>query len=188
MTIPHVSDRDRPRRATDWLNAYPASEAILYAENANDLGAPSPLDQRVAEAHVESTDAAPPQYEYSRPFTVGGVPATLPYKLLCPFDSPAEVCITSVAFAGPTLFVLISDADSLSLPSDTASLGNYQWSIVVVSNVLTTIPMQENWYPLAQQTPLCVYVGGNGSGTKSAWVNVQFRRKLTPAGVPWLGG
>lgn len=190
VTIPHVSDKDRQGHATSWLDAYPDSEAIKFAENANDIGAPSGLDQRAAETQVSNAEAAHPQYEYSRPFTFGGVPPTAPapYTIRAPFNGPAEVCITSVTFAGTSLFGLITDADSVSVPSDTATLGNGQWSVIVAGNAISTIMGTDNWYPLAQETSLKLWVSGNGSGTKALWVNVQFRRRLTPVGTPYLGG
>ncbi len=159
---------------------------MRHAENVDDLDEPSRLDLKVAQLHTQ-LDAPTPAWEYSRPLTFGGVPASTPYTFITPFDTPCEVCVISFVSAGATaIFGLLTDTDSIAAPADTAVLGNTGWSLAFAAAAITTVPMVENWYPVMQGQPLKLYV--SGAGTKALWVNVQYRHRLTPAGVQTLGG
>lgn len=162
------------------------------ADNAADVL--SGLAERVAEMHA-LMGTPRPEYEYTGPRTVGGVPATAPYAIQVPFAGPCEVCILSVVAAGTqnTSGILSTEVASIgaSLNADGSvkqSLDGSQPWFFLLTGYTQAAYATNGWLPLNGSSSLYLFVNGSTGGTAGGlYVVLQFRRRINPAGVPSQG-
>ena len=168
-----------------------AREATTQADDASATAQELPrLIEKTAELK-SLIQALRPEYEYTAPLSFGGVPVTTkPYSLYVPFGGPCEVsviCATTFD-AGDQNLVLTTESGlnvtDIAGTSITMSLdGNQRFYLPLALNGANvgTVALAPCWFPLEAQQ-LYLYVGG--AATKSAFITLQFRRRINPAGVP----
>lgn len=173
-----------------------AREATADADDAHETGHDLPrLLEKTAELK-SLIQALRPEYEYTGPRTVGGVPASTAYAIMVPFTTPAEVSIvmvtatdansvTATLSTDPNLDILASGSASMTASLD----GNQSFLVIASPQTLASSPASitgpANWFPVQGGSELFVRVGGSGS--KAAYFVLQFRRRINPSGVPNQG-
>lgn len=126
---------------------------------------------------------AQPHYVYSDPIVFGGVTTGQngAYGLANEFGSPAQYRVLQVAFGGAGQ-AIVGQTSSLSAPavSDKLDPSSRIHGQVFAAAGAATIAGADAWtdIPAGGQ----IYAAVNVT-TDSAWVTVQFRRRVSPAGV-----
>jgi hypothetical protein len=126
---------------------------------------------------------ASPLYAYSDPIVFGGVTtgANAAYALPAEFQTPCQYRVIQVAFGGAGT-ALIGQQSNLTAPGLSAKIdpSSRQYGQVYAAPGALTVSGAENWtdLPAGGQVYLAVNVT-----TDSAWATVQFRRRVSPAGV-----
>lgn len=173
-----------------------AQETDRQANDASETGDDLPrLLEKTAELK-SLVQALRPEYEYTGPRTVGGIPSANAYTVYAPFTSPCEVSVvmvtctdlnttTATLSTDPNLDILASGSANMTATLD----GNQGFLLVVGLQTLASSPASvtgpANWFPVPSGAALYVRVGGGGS--KSTYFTLQFRRRINPAGVPNYG-
>ena len=152
----------------------------------------SRLAEHVAEMRA-ALDASRPMFEVSTPVTVGGVPSASAYTCLVRYASPCEVSIVSFTNtdSSAAATVILSTDPNLDLGASNAATmtatldGNQGFYVPASVLATTTLAGAPQWFPVQGETAL--YVRVNGSGSKAAYVTLQFRRRVNPSGVQSAG-
>lgn len=170
-----------------------AREATAQTDDAHSISSDvSRLVEKTAE--LKSLLATlRPEYEYTGPRVVGGIPASTAYTMLVPFVTPCEVSIALITNTDSTNAATLTlstdpnlDITTANVATMTATLDGNQSFLVIASPLSqTTVAGAGKWYPI--QAESAVYVRVNGAGTKSAYFVLQFRRRVNAAGVPNAG-
>ena len=123
-----------------------------------------------------------PRYEYSPVLTVGG--PTGKYNLQPFWPTLCEYCLLSV-IANEAATVILSTAPNPAPPADTATLDPSRQDAqqVAVTAAAGTLAYGGNaWQPLPAQGWL--YLATTVANSKAAYVSIQYRRRINPAGIP----
>lgn len=126
---------------------------------------------------------ASPLYAYSDPIVFGGVTTAVnaAYALPAEFQTPCQYRVIQVAFGGAGT-ALIGQQSNLTAPGLSAKIdpSSRQYGQLYAAPGALTVSGADNWtdLPAGGQVYLAVNVT-----TDSAWATVQFRRRVSPAGV-----
>lgn len=126
---------------------------------------------------------AQPHYTYSDPYVFGGLTTTLntPFRFVSPFSTPAQYCVVQVAFGGAGTALVSSNrgqaAPALTDKLDPSALTTGQ---LYAASAATTVPGAGNWIDIPGDAEIFLAVNVT---TDAAWATLQFRRRVSPAGV-----
>src|SRR5690242_6201300 len=144
----------------------------------------SKLAERVAEMRA-SLDALRPAFEYSTSRVVGGVPSASSYTIFVPFLSPCEVSVVSTVFTDTATGTTISlsndpnlDISASNSAAFTTTLDGNQGFLYLATGFSATAPGSPVWFPIPPDGVLTCRV--YGSGSKAAYLVLQFRRRINP--------
>lgn len=192
--LPFTLDSGYTRGMWNIQRSMPAArEATSQADDASATADDfSRLIEKTAELK-SLIQALRPEYEYSGPRSVGGVPVATAYAIRVPFSSPSEVYVAYISNSDP------SNAATLTLSTDpnldlvasnaatmTATLdGNQSFLILATPVAQSVVAGSGCWYPVQANSEL--YCRVNGAGSNAAYFVLQFRRRINPSGVPNQG-
>lgn len=169
-----------------------ASEAQQNAsDNASD--ALSRLTEKMGELRSLLATIRP-EFEYTGPRVVGGVPSATPIRINVPFASPCEVSVALACTTEPTttapITLLLSTNSNLDIGASnastiTATLDGNQRFLLVVSFFTNSLVGPDRWFALSGEEPLFLHI--HGTSTNAAYMTLQFRRRINPVGVPSPG-
>lgn len=126
-----------------------------------------------------------PKYELSPVLTFGG--PTGNYSLPPFWPTPAEYRLVSVV-ANDAATVILSQSPNPATPAATATLDPSSGAIpqqVAVTAGAGTISYHDGWQSLPAHTWL--YLATTVATSKAAYISIQFRRRINPAGIPAEG-
>lgn len=126
-----------------------------------------------------------PKYEYSPVLTYGGPSGSFILPPVWP--TPCEYRLVSVA-ANDAATVVLSQSPNPAAPAATETLDPSSGTIprqVAVTAGAATLTYAEGWQALPAHAAL--YLATTVATSKAAWVSIQYRRRINPAGIPAEG-
>ena len=125
-----------------------------------------------------------PRYELSPVFAIGGPTGT--YQIPPQWPSTYEYQVIGACFGDVGQLILSSmpqpSAPALGAIFDGGARAN---QIPLIGAAAGTLTLAENWQPAPAQQML--YVATSVTNSHSAWVLIQFRRRVNAAGMPAEG-
>lgn len=131
--------------------------------------------EQMRRALIVATD----EFQVSEPLVFGGTTGS--YSLPSEFSTPAQYRVVCCAFGGAGTATLSSD-QGLTTPAVTGVIqpSARQQGIVFAASAASTVSARSEWADLPPSASLFLNVAVT---TDSAWVTVQFRRRVNRAGI-----
>lgn len=160
----------------------PSQQAARNEQAAKEAQSAAALVQSLQELRHHLM-VAMPHYVYSDTFVFGGTTTALnnPLRFTSPFQTPAQYQVLNVAFGGAGT-AYIGPNRGQAAPAITASVDPSAQTSgqLYAAGGETTVPGAETWIDIPGNAEIFLAVS---AGANAAWATIQFRRRVSPAGL-----